>query len=75
MNDPDDIDENGKKFKYAIKRIIPTLDAAAIVVEMLILKILDGQKNCVYLLRGHRAGTQVSLVFNYKKSQPFLSLL
>jgi len=75
MNDPDDIDEDGNKYKYAIKRIFPTLDAASIIVEMLILKILDGQKNCVDLIRGHRAGTQVSLVFDYKISKPFLSYL
>jgi hypothetical protein len=35
-----DIDENGKKNQYAIKRIFPTINAAFILIEMLILKLL-----------------------------------
>lgn len=51
------------------------MDAASIVVEMLILKILDGKNNVVDLISGHRAASQVSLVFEYKKSKPFSSYL
>jgi hypothetical protein len=36
----DDIDENGNIRKYAIKRIFPTINAAFILIEMLILKYL-----------------------------------
>jgi hypothetical protein len=35
-----DIDENGNVRKYAIKRIFPTINAAFILIEMLILKYL-----------------------------------
>lgn len=35
-----DIDENGNIKKYAIKRIFPTINAAFILIEMLILKYL-----------------------------------
>ena len=44
--DEHDTDQNGKKRQYAIKRIFPTINAAYILVEMLILRLLDGQK-CV----------------------------
>jgi hypothetical protein len=36
----DDLDENGNIRKYAIKRIFPTINAAFILIEMLILKYL-----------------------------------
>ena len=42
-NDPDDTDENGNRRQYAIKRIFPTINAAFTLVEMLILKLVDGQ--------------------------------
>ena len=35
-----DYDENGNKKQYAIKRIFPTINAAFILIEMLILKLL-----------------------------------
>ena len=43
--DQDDTDENGNRRQYAIKRIFPTINAAFILVEMLILKLVDGEKN------------------------------
>ena len=42
-NDADDTDENGNRRQYAIKRIFPTINAAFTLVEMLILKLVDGQ--------------------------------
>ena len=41
--DSDDTDENGNGRQYAIKRIFPTINAAFILVEMLILKLVDGK--------------------------------
>ncbi len=38
--DANDLDDNGKKKQYAIKRIFPTINAAFILIEMLILKLL-----------------------------------
>jgi hypothetical protein len=38
--DPNDLDDNGKRKQYAIKRIFPTINAAFILIEMLILKLL-----------------------------------
>jgi hypothetical protein len=35
-----DMDENGNIKKYAVKRIFPTINAAFILIEMLILKYL-----------------------------------
>jgi len=35
-----DVDENGNIKKYAVKRIFPTINAAFILIEMLILKYL-----------------------------------
>ena len=37
---PSDVDENGNVKKYAVKRIFPTINAAFILIEMLILKYL-----------------------------------
>jgi cell division control protein 7 len=74
-SDPDDTDENGKPRQYAIKRIFPTINAAFILVEMLILRLLDGQKHITDLVQGFRLDGQVSLVFKYQKSQPFLAYL
>jgi len=38
--DHQDLDDNGKKKQYAVKRIFPTINAAFILIEMLILKLL-----------------------------------
>ena len=73
--DETDTDGNGKRKCYAIKRIFPTINAAYILVETLILKLLDGQ-NCVTdLIQGYRLEGQVSLVFKYQTSKPFLTYL
>lgn len=63
--DENDVDQNGKKRQYAIKRIFPTINAAYILVEMLILKLLDGQRHVTDLIQGYRLEGQVSLVFKY----------
>lgn len=42
---------------------------------MLILKYLDGCNNVTELIQGFRLEGQVSLVFNYQKSQPFQTYL
>jgi cell division control protein 7 len=70
-----DVDSNGKIKKYAIKRIFPTINAAFIVIEMLILKYLNGENNVTELIQAYRLEGQVSLVFRFQKSQPFLSFL
>lgn len=70
-----DLDENGNIKKYAVKRIFPTINAAFILIEMLILKYLNGESNVTELIQGYRLDGQVSLVFRYQKSQPFLSYL
>jgi hypothetical protein len=38
--DKNDVDENGKQKQYAVKRIFPTINAAFVLIEMLILKHL-----------------------------------
>ena len=38
--DQNDLDDHGKPRQYAIKRIFPTINAAFILIEMLILKLL-----------------------------------
>ena len=63
-----DKDENGNIRKYAIKRIFPTINAAFILIEMLILKYLNGENNVTELIQGYRLEGQVSLVFRYQKS-------
>lgn len=74
-DDETDVDSNGKHRCYAIKRIFPTINAAYILVETLILKLLDG-KHCVTdLIQGFRLEGQVSLVFKYQSSKPFLTYL
>lgn len=42
---------------------------------MLILKYLNGENNVTELIQGYRLDGQVSLVFKYQKSQPFLTYL
>lgn len=64
----DDKDSNGNIRKYAIKRIFPTINAAFILIEMLILKYLNGENNVTELIQGYRLEGQVSLVFRYQKS-------
>ena len=73
--DENDTDGNGKRRQYAIKRIFPTINAAYILVETLILKLLDGQRNVTDLIQGHRFEGQVSLVMKYQTSKPFLTYL
>ena len=73
--DENDTDAKGKKRQYAVKRIFPTINAAFILVEMLILKLLDGKENVAELIQGYRLEGQVSLVFKYQKSQNFLTYL
>lgn len=63
--DSNDRDENNQRRQYAIKRIFPTINAAFILVEMLILKYLDGKRNVTDLIQGFRLEGQVSLVFKY----------
>ena len=63
--DANDTDENGNRRQYAVKRIFPTINASFILVEMLILKLLDGKKNNADLIQGYRLDGQVSLVFRY----------
>jgi hypothetical protein len=48
------VDQDGKRRQYAIKRIFPTINAAYILVEMLILKLLDGQRFVTDLIQGYR---------------------
>ena len=50
----DDLDENGNINKYAIKRIFPTINAAFTLIEMLILKYLNGENNVTELIKGYR---------------------
>ena len=64
-NDNNDIDDNGCRKQYAVKRIFPTINAAFILVEMLILKLLDGRRNVADLIQGYRLEGQVSLIFKY----------
>ena len=71
--DPNDTDENGNRRQYAIKRIFPTINASFILVEMLILKLLDGHENNADLIQAFRLDGQVSLVFRYQKSKPHLT--
>ena len=52
--DENDTDAKGKKRQYAVKRIFPTINAAFILVEMLILKLLDGKENVAELIQGYR---------------------
>lgn len=60
-----DRDEKGNLRKYAIKRIFPTINSAFILIEMLILKYLNGENNVTELIQGYRLDGQVSLVFKY----------
>ncbi len=66
-NEGDDPDphKQGKAQQYAIKRIFPTINASFILIEMLILRVLNGKKNITDLIYGYRQGGQVSLVFKY----------
>jgi hypothetical protein len=49
-----DKDENGNIRKYAVKRIFPTINAAFILIEMLILKYLNGESFVTELIQGFR---------------------
>lgn len=67
VNDEDD----GIK-RFAIKRIFPTINAPYILIEMLILKLVKGNPYITNLVAGYRQESQVSLVFEYQRSQSFL---
>lgn len=58
--------------RFAIKRIFPTINAPYILIEMLILKLIKGHPNITNLVSGYRKESQVSLVFEYQRSQSFL---
>jgi hypothetical protein len=45
-----EVDEEGKPKEYAIKRIFPTINAAYILIEMLILRLVQGRENITQLL-------------------------
>ena len=58
--------------RFAIKRIFPTINAPYILIEMLILKMIKGHEYITNLVAGYRKESQVSLVFEYQRSQSFL---
>lgn len=58
--------------RFAIKRIFPTINAPYILIEMLILKLIKGHDYITNLVAGYRKESQVSLVFEYQRSQSFL---
>jgi len=58
--------------RFAIKRIFPTINAPYILIEMLILKLIKGNEFVTNLVAGYRKESQVSLVFEYQRSQSFL---
>jgi len=58
--------------RFAIKRIFPTINAPYILIEMLILKLIKGHPYITNLVAGYRKESQVSLVFEYQRSQSFL---
>ena len=58
--------------RFAIKRIFPTINAPYILIEMLILKLIKGHSYITNLVAGYRKESQVSLVFEYQRSQSFL---
>jgi cell division control protein 7 len=65
-------DEDDGIKRFAIKRIFPTINAPYILIEMLILKLIKGNKYITNLVSGYRKESQVSLVFEYQRSQSFL---
>lgn len=58
--------------RFAVKRIFPTINAPYILIEMLILKLIKGHDYVTNLVAGYRKESQVSLVFEYQRSQSFL---
>jgi len=58
--------------RYAIKRIFPTINAPFILIEMLILKLVKGHQFVTDMVAAYRKESQVSLIFKYQRSQPFL---
>mmetsp|Transcript_27602 Transcript_27602/g.20724 ORF Transcript_27602/g.20724 Transcript_27602/m.20724 type:complete len:119 (-) Transcript_27602:815-1171(-) len=64
----EDVDESGKRRTYAVKRIFPTINAAFVLIEMLILKVLNGENNVTDLINVYRLEGQISLVFKYQKN-------
>ncbi len=65
-------DESKAPPRYAIKRIFPTINAPFILIEMLILKLVKGHPNITDLVAAYRKDSQVSLIFKYQRSTPFL---
>lgn len=71
--DQDELGENSDNIqRFAIKRIFPTINAPYILIEMLILKLIKGGEHITKLVAGYRKESQVSLVFEYQRSQSFL---
>ncbi|CAI2371307.1 unnamed protein product [Moneuplotes crassus] len=58
--------------RFAVKRIFPTINAPYILIEMYILKYIKGHEFVTNLVAGYRQESQVSLVFEYQRSQSFL---
>jgi len=65
-------DEEDGIQRFAVKRIFPTINAPYILIEMLILKYIKGHEFVTNLVAGYRKESQVSLVFEYQRSQSFL---
>lgn len=65
-------DEEDGVQRFAVKRIFPTINAPYILIEMLILKYIKGHDYITNLVAGYRKESQVSLVFEYQRSQSFL---
>lgn len=66
------VDEDDGVQRFAVKRIFPTINAPYILIEMLILKLIKGHRYITNLVAGYRKESQVSLVFEYQRSQSFL---
>lgn len=71
--DKDEVEDDDEGIqRFAIKRIFPTINAPYILIEMLILKLIKGHEFITNLVAGYRKESQVSLVFEYQRSQSFL---
>jgi serine/threonine protein kinase len=71
--DRDEVEDDDEGIqRFAIKRIFPTINAPYILIEMLILKLIKGHEYITNLVAGYRKESQVSLVFEYQRSQSFL---
>lgn len=71
--DKDEIEDDHDGIqRFAVKRIFPTINAPYILIEMYILKYIKGNEFVTNLVAGYRQESQVSLVFEYQRSQSFL---